>query len=278
MGENLTGWIGRQEQAIDLVTPVPARALAATLGRAAAFAPGDALPPLWIWLYFLPLAPAGEIGPDGHPRRGGFLPPIALERRMWAGSRCRFHAPIRIHDAVSRVSTITNIAEKSGKAGDMVFVTVQHRVEAAGTLVYEEEQDIVYVAIPERFSPPAAVPLPACDWREAFAVDPVRLFRFSALTFNGHRIHYDRSYAMDVEKYPGLVVHGPLQAVALMDATLRHGEGRLPATFEFRGMRPLFDFDAVSLNGVSEGNGVTLYTADGEGAVGMKASLTWAAS
>ena len=122
------------------------------------------------------------------------------------------------------------------------------------------------------------MPLPACDWREAFAVDPVRLFRFSALTFNGHRIHYDRSYAMDVEKYPGLVVHGPLQAVALMDATLRHGEGRLPATFEFRGMRPLFDFDAVSLNGVSEGNGVTLYTADGEGAVGMKASLTWAAS
>lgn len=277
MGEDLTGWIGRQDNATDHATPVPARALAATLGRPVAFDTGDALPPLWIWLYFLPLAPAGEIGPDGHPKRGGFLPPIALERRMWAGSRCRFHAPIRIGDALTRQSTITNIAEKSGKAGDMVFVTVQHRVTANGALAYEEEQDIVYVAIPERFSPPAAVPLPACDWREGFAVDPVRLFRFSALTFNGHRIHYDRTYAMEVEKYPGLVVHGPLQAVALMEAGLRHGGDRLPATFAFRGLRPLFDFDAVSLNGVADGDGMSLYTANAEGAVGMKASLTWAA-
>ena len=197
---------------------------------------------------------------------------------MWAGSRCRFHAAIRIGDRVARLSTIQNVAEKSGRAGDMVFVTVHHRIEASGGLAYEEEQDIVYMAIPERFSPPAAVPLPACSWREDFPVDPVRLFRFSALTFNGHRIHYDRTYAMEVEKYPGLVVHGPLQAIALIGAGLRHAQGRQAAAFEFRGMRPLFDFDAVSLNGRGTDDGLELYSANGEGAVGMKASLALAAS
>jgi 3-methylfumaryl-CoA hydratase len=278
MGVNLTDWIGRQAEAADVVTAIPARALAATLGLAeadAAFAPGAELPPLWIWLYFLPLAPASEVGPDGHPKRGHFLPPITLPRRMWAGSRCTFHAPIRIGDEVSRVSTILNVAEKSGKAGDMVFVTVRHLVSANGTLAFEEEQDIVYVGIPERFSPPAAAPVPPCDWREDFAVDPVVLFRFSALTFNGHRIHYDRPYATDVEKYPGLVVHGPLQAMALMGAALRHAEGRAPRRYEFRGMRPLFDFDAVSLNGVGTDNGMDLFTSNAEGATGMKASVTW---
>lgn len=278
MDENLSEWVGRQESAADRVTQVPARALAATLGLAEDFGQGTELPPLWLWLYFLPLAPAGEIGQDGHPKRGGFLPPIALPRRMWAGSRCRFHRPVHIGDAVSRTSTIREVAKKSGKAGEMVFVTVQHRVEANGALAYEEDQDIVYVAIPERFTPPPPVPLPPCAWREDFDVDAVGLFRFSALTFNGHRIHYDRTYAMEVEKYPGLVVHGPLQAIALMAAALRHAPGRSPATFEFRGMRPLFDFDTVSLNGRASDAGMDIYSANGEGAIGMKASLVWAAS
>ncbi len=274
-----SAWVDRTETRRDVVSPTPARALAATLDRAdlAGLGPGDPIPALWIWLYLLPLVPASGIGQDGHPRRGGFLPPVELARRMWAGSRCAFHAPIRIGDAVERTSTIARVAEKAGKTGPMVFVTVRHAVAAGGRLAMEEEQDIVYLDIPERFSPPAPTPLPPCDWSERAAVDPVTLFRFSALTFNGHRIHYDRSYATDVERYPGLVVHGPLQAVLLFDAALRRASGREPSAFAFRGMRPLFDFDAVSVNGrPREGaDGLDLYTANGEGAVGMQATLDW---
>ncbi|MDX2232986.1 MAG: MaoC family dehydratase N-terminal domain-containing protein [Hyphomonadaceae bacterium] len=271
-------WIGRTETAHDRIGETPARALAATLNRPADFParPGDALPPLWSWLYFLPLAPLAEVGPDGHPRRGGFLPPVDLPRRMWAGSRCTFHGPLRVGADAVRTSTITRIAQKSGGAGTMVFVTVAHAVHCDGALVMAEEQDIVYLPMPERFSPPAPTPAPACAWREAAPVDPVLLFRFSALTFNGHRIHYDRAYAMDVEKYPGLVVHGPLQAVLLFDAATRHTPHAAPARFDFRGLRPLFDFDQVSLAGrAREDGGLDLFTVNGDGAVGMQAAMHW---
>ena len=282
MGEaTLQDWVGRTQVLTDTITPAPARALAATLNRLdlSQLGEGDAIQPLWSWLYFLPLAPSSQIGPDGHPKRGGFLPPIELPRRMWAGSRCRFHAPLRIGDAVERTSTIAKVSEKAGKAGTMVFVTVRHALTGPAGLVMEEEQDIVFLAIPDRFAPPEPTTLPPCDWREEVAVDPVLLFRFSALTFNGHRIHYDRNYASEVERYPGLVVHGPLQAVLLFDAATRHSPDRAPVSFDFRGLRPLFDFDAVSLNGqVGETGGLQLYTANADGAVGMSASLAWAAS
>ena len=271
-------WIGRTQVLSDRISQTPARALAATFDRAdlADLSVGDELPAVWIWLYFLPLAPSAEIGTDGHPRRGGFLPPVELARRMWAGSRCTFHAPIRIGDAVERTSTIAKVAQKTGAAGAMVFVTVRHATTRDGELLMEEEQDLVFLAIPDRFSPPAPTPLPPCDWSEPAGVDPVRLFRFSALTFNAHRIHYDRTYAVEVERYPGLVVHGPLQAALLFDAAARHAPGRTPATFTFRGLRPLFDFDAVTVNGRARGgDGLDLYTANGEGAVGMQATLDW---
>ena len=270
-------WIGRTEVLTDRVSETPARALAATFDRTdLPLAPGDVLPAVWIWLYFLPRVPASAIGPDGHPRRGGFLPPVPLARRMWAGSRCTFHAPIRIGDAVERTSTIAQVAEKTGAAGAMVFVTVRHAVARGGELLMEEEQDLVFLAIPDRFSPPAPTPLPPCDWNEPVAVGPVFLFRFSALTFNGHRIHYDRTYATEVERYPGLVVHGPLQAALLFDAASRHAPERTPAAFAFRGMRPLFDFDTASVNGRARGaDGLELFTANGDGAVGMQATLDW---
>ncbi len=279
MGE--TRWdafVGRSETSADRVAETPAAQLAATLNRGADIdtRPGAPLPPLWIWLSFLPRAQMRDVGPDGHPKRGGFLPPVPLERRMWAGSRMHFHAPVRVGDEVERLSTITKIAEKSGKSGDMVFATVRHEVRANGALAIEEEQDIVYLAIPERFSPPAPTPAPPCDWREDVAIDPVLLFRFSALTFNGHRIHYDRAYATDVEKYPGLVVHGPLQAILLFDAAMARAPGRSAARFSFRGMRPLFDFDAVTVNGrARDDGGLDLYTANADGAVGMQAELHW---
>ena len=272
-------WVGRQQTLHDTIAATPARALALTLNQADghALGDGDEVPAIWTWLSFLPLAPMSQIGSDGHPHRGGFLPPIELPRRMWAGSRCTFEAPIRIGDTVERTSTITKIAEKSGAAGAMVLVTIAHEVRANGKVAMREEQDIAFIAIPDRFTPPAPAPLPPCDWREDVAIDPVMLFRFSALTFNGHRIHYDRTYATEVERYPGLVVHGPLQAVLLFDAALRRApHGARPARLQFRGMRPLFDFDAITLNGRTDETGeLHLYTANGEDLIGMQARIAW---
>ena len=271
-------WVDRTDVRVDRVTAIPARALAATLNRTdlAGLDDGDLLPPLWIWLYFLPLVPSAEDRARRPPPPGWVPPPVELARRMWAGSRCTFHAPLRLGDAVERTSTIAKVAKKEGKAGPMVFVTVRHAIVAGGRPAMEEEQDIVYLDIPDRFSPPAPTPLPPCDWSEKAATDSVTLFRFSALTFNGHRIHYDRTYATEVERYPGLVVHGPLQAVLLFDAASRHAPGRTAAAFAFRGMRPLFDFDAVSVSGRARDDGLELYTANGDGAVGMQAMLDWA--
>ncbi len=273
-----TEWVGRTETLVDVVSPTPVRAMEATLGRTPAdLRPGDPVPPLWTWLFFLPLAPMGEVGPDGHPRRGGFLPPVELPRRMWAGSRCTFHSPIRIGDEVTRTSTILKVTEKAGHAGPLTFVTVQHETAVHGRPVMSEEQDLVYMDIPAQWRAPAPTPLPPCGWREAVSIDPVFLFRFSALTFNGHRIHYDRTYATEVEHYPGLVIHGPAQAILLFDAAQRRHPDRHPARFTFRGVRPLFDFDAVSLNGaMREDGGLDLFTATDDDAIGLQATLQWA--
>ena len=270
-------WVGRQESARDLIGRAPAEALAATLDRPGDLAPGTALPGVFNWLYFLKFAPMSEIGPDGHPRRGGFLPPVELPRRMWAGSRCRFPAALAVGDEAEKISTIEKIEPKSGKAGEMVFVTVAHEIRVGGRLAIEEAQDIVYMGIPDTWRPPPPQPAPPADWREEVAIDPVRLFRYSAVTFNGHRIHYDRAYATEVEKYPGLVVHGPLQATLLFDAACRHAPGRIPARFDFRGVRPLFDFDAAALCGrAREDGGMDVFTANGEGSVCMQATMHWA--
>jgi 3-methylfumaryl-CoA hydratase len=276
-------WIGRVEEAEDSVPLHQARALAATLdydgaARAAmGLAEGGPLPALWHWIAFLPDAPMSGLDTDGHPRRGGFLPPIPLERRMWAGGRLTFHGEMRIGETLHRRSEILKVSEKSGSTGRMVFVTVGHRLSTPRGLAVEEEQDIVYVAMPERFVPPPPVAAPdAFAWAEPVAIDTVRLFRFSAVTFNAHRIHFDLPYATEVEKYPGLVVHGPLQAILLMEAARRHRGGALPAGYRFRGVRPLFHFDALRLVGgaLAEG-GQDLCTATGEDLVCMQARVNW---
>jgi 3-methylfumaryl-CoA hydratase len=274
----LQSWIGRKDVRTDEILSFPTSAFAATLDRSGDISSqrGAELPALWVWLYFLPVAQMKDIGRDGHPRRGGFLPPIALDRRMWAGSRCVFHGTLRIGDTAEKTSTILKIAEKTGKAGSMVFVTVKHEIRTSGQLVYEEEQDIVYVATPDRPVMPEPVPVPPCDWQETVTVDPVLLFRFSALTFNGHRIHYDRDYATGTENYPGLVVHGPLQALLLFEAARQRAPGRRAARFEFRGIRPLFDHDPLTLNGRGRGaDAVDLFTATTGGATCMQAAVYW---
>jgi len=272
-GTDWATWRGRTEATLDAVSLSPLTALAATFDRAA---PSDTLPPLWHWLYFLPIAAMSEVGPDGHPKRGSFLPPIALPRRMWAGGRLTFHDAPRKSEAISRTSTIVDVSEKAGKTGAMAFVTVRHDISTPRGPAITEEQDIVFLDMPKVFAPPTPTHLPdALDFDTARVVDPVLLFRFSALTFNGHRIHYDRTYAQDVEKYPGLVVHGPLQAMLLMEAATARAQKR-PKSFEFRAVRPLFDFETLRVCGkVRDDGGLDLFTANAEGHVSMRGALQW---
>lgn len=269
-------WVGRVEEARDVVTARQARQMAATLDVTGSFADGDPLPALWHWMGWTPEAAMAELGPDGHPAKGGFLPPVPLERRMWAGGRLEFLAPLRIGEVLHRRSEILKVAEKTGTTGRMVFVTVLHEVSGAAGLAIREEQDIVYIAMPDRFTPPPPVTAPAASWRQDVPMDTVRLFRFSALTFNAHRIHFDLPYATTVEKYPGLVVHGPMQAMLLMQAARARAEGAMPRGYRFRGVRPLFHFDALSLQGQGVMAGAeALATVNGEGLVCMQADIGW---
>ncbi len=285
MESEFAAWVGRVAEETDSITPRQARGMAATLASgpcdAGAFAEGDPLPALWHWMGFAPIAPMDRLGPDGHPERGDFLPPVPLERRMWAGGRVAFTGPApRIGEAMHRRSEILKVAEKTGAAGRMVFVTVGHELSTPRGPAIREEQDIVYIAMPTRYSPPPPVAAPeAPDWAEPVTFTSTRLFRFSALTFNGHRIHYDLDYAARVERYPALVVHGPLQAMLMMEAARRHHPGRTPASFRHRGVRPCLLSDEVRILGETTGDGVKVCTATatdtGETAQCMQTQVTW---
>ena len=276
----LKEWIGTSESVADVLGATPYAALSATLDRPAERPPAGAeLPPLWHWLYFLPLYPQSELGSDGHARRGAFLPPVPLPRRMWAGSQFVFHQPLRIGDAVLRTSTIADVNEKQGRSGPLVFVKVRHEVRRAGEAqaALTEHHDIVYreaARADAAATPPQAAPASA-DWERKVVPDDVLLFRYSALTFNGHRIHYDRRYVTEVEGYPGLVVHGPLIATLLLDLL----RGALPqarvASFEFRALRPTFDLHHFYICGARRADGsVHLWARDHEGWLTMDASAT----
>lgn len=280
----LTDWIGKSETTTDEVTATPVSALSAMLDRSAERpTAGTKLPTLWHWLYFLPLAQQASIGADGHPTRGGFMPPVPQPRRMWAGSQFRFEEPLLVGDQIERRSTIENISEKSGRSGSLVFVKVRHdvyRVQAPEKPAFVEHHDIVYRDAPDPNAPPpqpAAAPTES-DWERRIEPDPVLLFRFSALTFNGHRIHYDRQYASEVEGYPGLIVHGPLIAMLLLDA-LRHELGD-PAlvSYEFRAQRPVFEPGHLFVCGKrdSAGKTVRLWAKDQDGWLTMQATAVLA--
>jgi 3-methylfumaryl-CoA hydratase len=276
---NLKDWIGHSEARNDRVTAVPAAALAATLDRAdSAPSSGDPLPPLWHWLYFLSLAPQSQIGADGHPKRGGFLPPVTQPRRMWAGGRLQFHRPLKVGDPVSRVSRIVGIDAKQGRTGELVFVKVQHEISDLGGVAITEEQDIVYRDHPAPNTPPVrgrAAPASA-TWSREVRADEVTLFRYSALTFNSHRIHYDRPYATAVEGYPALVVHGPLIATLLLDALHRNMPAAQVEHFEFRAVSPLFDDAPLFLCGQVEADGrtVRLWAKNAQGELAMEATAS----
>jgi 3-methylfumaryl-CoA hydratase len=276
----LRNWLGRSETAHDRACLQPALGLAATLDRADLLArlptPGVALPPAWHWLYFLPTTVQSALGPDGHPARGGFLPPVTLPRRMWAGSRLAFVAPVAFDAPLERRSTIAAIERKSGRSGELVLVTVRHEIRADGDLAIVDEHDIVYREAPRpgtsAGAPADAESGRAAAFRRTVVPDPVLLFRYSALTFNGHRIHYDRSYVTGVEGYPGLIVHGPLQATLLLDLLERHLPGARVARFEFRARAPLFDTAPFDCCGAREGTSVRLWTLAPDGRVAMEAT------
>ncbi|CCN21393.1 FAS1-like dehydratase domain-containing protein [Bordetella bronchiseptica] len=267
-------WIGRTETSADQIGPTPIRLLRGTLDDEHASALPAHLPPLWHWLYFLPGERQSSIGPDGHPRRGGFLPPIALPRRMWAGGRLRFLRPLAVGAAVTRLSTIRHVQVKSGRSGQLVFVTVLHEIGDDAGVAIREEQDIVYRDAPAAGAPaPQPTPAPADEqYSRVITPDPVLLMRFSALTFNGHRIHYDRPYAMQEEGYPGLVVHGPLIATLLMEELRRNHPGKTVRGFEFKAVSPLFDTAAFSVNGKVAGNTAQLWARGPQGQLAMRAS------
>lgn len=237
---NLSAWEGRTETQTGCISQAQAAQIHATLGQPGTEAPvtGDAMPQLWHWCAFPPTVPMSELGSDGHPKLGGFLPPVPLERRMWASGRLTFGAMLSVGQEFSRRSTIARVQEKDGQTGKMVFVTVDHQIHAGGALVIEEQQDIVYLAIADEFRPPAKRPMPEQpDFHLTQTGSEALLFRYSAITFNAHRIHFDLPYAQQIEHYPGLVIHGPLQAMWLIEAARAH-HGQPPSRFEFRGVHP----------------------------------------
>ncbi|MBI3938882.1 MAG: MaoC family dehydratase N-terminal domain-containing protein [Betaproteobacteria bacterium] len=270
---DLREWVGKTESRTDVAAAWPVAALAATLDRRDREPrAGDPVPPGWHWLYFLEAKPACELGADGHPKRGGFLPPVELPRRMWAGGRIEFRRALEVGEALRRDSEIVSVEPKQGRSGNLVFVTVRHTVSASGEVAIVEEHDIVYrEAAKPGGAPPPGKPAPrTAPWQRAVQPDSVLLFRFSALTFNGHRIHYDLEYARNEEHYPALVVHGPLQTILMLD--LARGNAPRPVKrLEYRALHPVFHTERFTVNGAPGADGTTaeLWTANAEGNYAM---------
>jgi 3-methylfumaryl-CoA hydratase len=275
--DDFRNWIGRTERVEDDLAVAQGLAAAATFDESAdPYVRGAALPMPWHWFYFLPRAAQAQLDDDGHPRRGGFLPPIPYPRRMFAGSRITLHTPLRLGVPAVREGTVRDVQLKSGKSGALAFVTVGYRFTQDGVVCIEEEQDIVYREPGARVEAPTPVEWPAPPagtWMRDITPDPRLLFRFSALTFNAHRIHYDRRYAHDVEGYPGLIVHGPLTAVLLAQLVRMHTDAPI-VQFAFRGVAPLFDLHPYRLTGRRDDHVVALEAVGPDGRVALQATAT----
>lgn len=271
--EHLRTWVGRVRTDTDTAGVRHASLMAATVDRRGEpLRPGDPLPALWHWIYFLEGLPPGELGRDGHPARGGFLPPVPLSNRMWAGGRVAFEAPIALGAAMQKRSRVQSVEHKRGRSGDLVFVTVLHEILVDGARAIREEHDIVYRDAPAPGATPAAPEVaPVARFTREVRPDSTMLFRYSALTFNGHRIHYDLDYCRKVEGYENLVIHGPLSATWLAGYAEEVTGSRLRA-FTYKGVRPAPLGGALRLNAIVEGPRLELWTTLADGAVSMRAS------
>jgi len=275
MGD-FSDWIGKTEERCEVLGLGPAQFMAATMGRDDRFSTHSPLPPLWHWLYFLEAKPMAALGRDGHPQKGGFLPPVDLPRRMWAGGRFTFHAPLLLGVETLKRSTVVNVAQKSGRSGALCFVTVRHELFQGDGLALSEEHDIVYREDPAPDAPaPVAKPAPGgAHVCETVQPSQVLLFRYSALTFNGHRIHYDVDYARQTEGYDGLVFHGPLTATLLVDLAARDA-GKLPKSFSFRGLAPISGMSAFHIEADGVGTQRRLWARRADGALAMQAEASF---
>ena len=276
----LQAWVGKTETRTDQITSMPVAALSATLDiDAPPPRSGDPVPPLWHWMWFLPIHNQSELGPDGHAKTGDFLPPVPLPLRMWAGGRFEFQRPLRVGQTYTRTSRILDVRQKEGRSGPLIFVIVRHEIGDSEGLALSEEQDIVYrnnsTAGESRTAPVHAAPADAA-WERMIQPDDVLLFRYSALTFNAHRIHYDRRYATEVGGYPGLVVHGPLIATLLLDLVRRNSPDTKIRRFAFRAVNPLFDTEPFVVCGKPEGDGktISLWAKDAAGRLATTAKVT----
>ncbi len=273
--EHLKQWEGKTETHEDVISLAIAQAMAATLDWAELPQAGDVLAKPGHWLHFLATARQSDISTDGHPKKGGFLPPVPLPRRMWASGKVDFHSPLYIGDAVRRVSTVKSVTHKQGGSGNLVFAVVEHEIYSGDSLAISDTQNLVYREDP---APGAPAPKPMTPKFEAefsreVMPDPVLLFRFSALTFNSHRIHYDRNYAMNEEGYAGLVVHGPLSATLLLDLVRSELPDAEIAHYDYRAVRPLIDGNAFKIQGCRSDEGLNLWVVDHEGAMTMQAKV-----
>jgi 3-methylfumaryl-CoA hydratase len=276
--DHLRQWIGRTTQISDTVTGQLTKGLRATLfleiGEPKV---GDAAPITVHWCLGQPVVAMSELGPDGHPARGGFLPPVPLPRRMWAGGQLEFVDALRVGDEVTRTSRIADVTLKTGSTGTLCFVAVDHLIATLRGTAIRERQDIVYRNVspdaPASVKPPA--PPPTAQHRETHVADTVLLFRYSALTFNGHRIHYDRDYVTRVEGYPGLIFHGPMQAALMVEFAAKLRGGGVPKKFSYRGVQPLFEGSEFSVNANITDAGMELWTANSERQPTMKATAAW---
>lgn len=279
MATDLSKWVGRKRSERDTVAPNQARAMAATLDLDPdAFRKGAMLPEFWHWIYFTHPVRRSRLGEDGHELRGDFMPPVQLPRRMWAGGRLRFLRPIVIGANIDRTSEIISIDEKHGRSGALVMTTVRHIISDVDGPCVEEEQDIVYCEIPQPDElPRQQASLPAdVQWRETFLPDAVALFRYSALMFNAHRIHFDYPFTTEVEGYRGLLVHGPLTATLLLEAAKRNVQREL-VSFRYRGLAPLFNDELITLAGrnTKHEDETELWAADPNGVIAMRGAISW---
>ncbi len=277
--EGLRDWVGRAETSYGVIGAQHANVLVATLDRDdAPFGPGDALPPAWHWTGFPEVVRLSETGPDGHAARGGFMPPVPLPRRMWAGTKMEFHRPIRADEALTRLSTVTDVTPKEGRSGALCFVTVRHEISGGEGLATVDEHTTVYRPEAAPGAAPAKPPAAPGDavWRRAIHPTPVMLFRFSALTMNSHRIHYDRSYVTEVEGYPGLLVHGNLTATLMLDLFRHEMPGATMKTLSLRAVSPLYDINDFTVEGAPSGDGAArVWTRAHDGALAQSAEVTF---
>lgn len=274
----LSQWIGNKESVEETISAEPLHRMAATLDQAPRIiARGDAIPALWHWAYFLTPVRASDLGRDGHAALGEFMPPVPLPRRMWAGGQLKFNAPLRVGDKARRESSVRDVRLKQGRTGKLCFVEVEHRIFVGDELRFSEIHNIVYRDVKQPDEKNVLPPQAPDDaqWTREVVPNSTLLFRYSALTFNGHRIHYDLDFCRDEEGYPGLVFHGPLTATMLLELAMEQNPKQSLAGYEFRAYSPLFDNAAFSLNGKMDGGNAVMWATNPDNGLAMKATVSF---